>query len=118
MGSQNLTVNLLEWLPVEERRQGFVELEQKFDAHIERFNDFENEVRDQWSALYDLLEGPELRHLDGTRYRTGGLIADIKDIRKQMANGGVKVKLSPGMWTVLASMVAGIFGILASLIAG
>ncbi len=93
------------------------EINAKLDAHIERFTEFEGIVTAQWSDLLDILEGPEQRSLDGSVERSGGVLEDIGDIKHQLSNGGVKVRLPVGVWAALIlAVVGGAFTIIAALV--
>ena len=112
----------------EERRKGHVDLEkafqdhvglslqvqQKFQAHVDRFDQFED-------SLLTVIAGPE----DSlTGIREGGMRGDIGELKlavKRMeykeSNGGVNAKIKFSLWqkTILASMpfiTVGVFALL------
>jgi len=93
------------------------EINTKLDAHIERFTEFEGMVAAQWSDLLEILEGPEVKRLDGSTKRSGGVLDDLSDIKHQLSNGGVKIKLPAGVWAAIGvAIVSGMFTVAAAVI--
>ena len=89
----------------------------KLDEHIERFNEFETHANERWDQLLHILEGPEIRHLDGTVERVGGVLNEVRDIKTVLANGGVKIKLPVGVWAaIVVAVVSGMFTVAAAVI--
>jgi len=93
------------------------EINTKLDSHIERFTEFEEMVAGQWFDLIEILEGPEIRRLDGSTERTGGVLDDLSDIKHQLSNGGVRIKLPVGVWAAISvAIVSGLFTVVAAVV--
>ena len=109
-------------MTTDERRNGngrrdADELTAKLDEHIQRFDKFETHANERWDQLLHILEGPEIRHLDGSIERSGGLLDEIKDINAVIANGGVRIKLPPAVWGAIGvAVISGLFTIAAAVI--
>jgi len=87
------------------------------DEHIERFNEFEIHSNERWDQLLHILEGPTIRHLDGTVERIGGVLDEIRDIKTVLANGGVRIKLPVGVWAAITvAVISGVFTVAAAVI--
>jgi hypothetical protein len=99
-----------------EKREGFIDLEQKLDTHIERFDSFEEDLLTVIAGHKDPL----------TKQRTGGMRGEIGQMRMaqqrfevQASNGGINTKWS--FWQkvvvgVAPFLVGGGFAIVTSLI--
>jgi len=89
----------------------------KLDDHIERFEKFETHANERWDQLLHILEGPEIRHLDGSVERDGGVLKEVRDINAIIANGGVRIKLPVGVWAAITvAVISGLFTIAAAVI--
>jgi len=120
----------------QDRRSDDLTLAQKLDSHIERFDTFvdvlstgrmklpsgktmletveeHGEIQASQSRIYDVLMGPELLQPDGSLIRDTdqGLVAKVDRIDHTLTNGGVRVKLPPGLWVLLAAITTGMFGV-------
>lgn len=66
------------------------------------------------TAFYETMLGP-VDHL-GNRKLQEGMVHKVDYVYKKLANGGIQVKLSPGLWALLLTVVAGIFSIGAAIV--
>jgi len=109
-------------MTTEDRRDGngrrdTDELTVTLNEHIDRFNAFETDANKRWDQLLHILEGPEIRHLDGSVERVGGVLQEIRDINKVIANGGVRIKLPVGVWAAITvAVISGVFTVAAAVI--
>lgn len=109
---------------MDERRSDYVDLDEQFtslESSISsldsRLSEFEQKAERQWDFLADLLEGAPVRHFDNTVSREGGLIREIDAIRRQLNNGGVRVKLPIGAWVaIVVASIGGFATIISALI--
>lgn len=91
----------------------------RFDEHLAHFERFEQNANEQWAELMDVLEGPQVKHLDGTVVRTGGVLDQINQIDKRLSNGGIKIKIPAGAWiAIVVAVIAGLFQIGTALVGG
>lgn len=101
----------------EERRSGYIDISGELAEHIAEFKNFEKKVDSNWEDLTDMLEGKKVTHLGGVQQREGGLLADIDTIKKQLANGGVRIRLPAMAWgAIWVALIAGVFQIVNTLI--
>ncbi len=116
-------------------------LSDKLDSHIEDFNELKdvlmtgdfvlpsgitaNEAVEEHASIHeangrilDVLMGPEVEQMDGTKRRDEslGLVAKVDRIDNRLVNGGVKVKIPPGMWVLMAGIVGGLATLIAAMI--
>ncbi len=123
------------------RRSEDQSLSGKLDDHIEDFNEFKsvlltgefvlpsgitaNEAVEEHAALHDgqdrildVLMGPEVEQMDGTKLRNKslGLVAKVEQIDNRLINGGLKVKLPAGLWALLAVITSSVAGIIITMI--
>lgn len=95
---------------VEERRNGLVDLEDKLDTHIQRFETFEED-------LLTVIAGP----IDPlTKQRNGGMRGqlgqqglDVAELRYQADNGGVNARVKLTVPQMVALALVAIPGLLA-----
>ncbi len=124
-----------------DRRLDDQNLAKKLDSHIERFDEFaavlasgemmlpngktmletvqeHGDLQDGQTRIYDVLMGPNLKQMDGTQRRDKeqGLVGKVEKIDHTLSNGGVRVKLPPGLWVLLATITTVIGGIGVALI--
>ena len=100
----------------EERRNGLVELEQRVDDHITRFDKFEEDLLTVIAGPKDALTG---QRTGGMRTEQGRILLAQERFEYQAANGGINTKWS--FWQKMAVvvtpfLVGGGFGIATSLI--
>ena len=125
----------------QDRRMDDQTLAQKLDSHIERFDVFVDVLKSGEMVLpngktmletvaehgdlqagqartYDVLMGPEVEQPDGSlkRDKKAGLMGKVEKIDLTLSNGGVRVKLPPGLWVLLAAITTGLFGVGVALI--
>jgi len=109
-------------MTTEDRREGNGrrmddEFTAKLDDHIVRFNEFEVDANNRWDQLLHILEGPEIRRLDGSVERDGGVLKEVRDINAIIANGGVRIKLPVGVWgAIIVAVLSGIFTVVAAVV--
>jgi len=126
-----------------DRRVDDQTLAQKLDSHIARFDDFvevlasgemvlpdgktmletvaeHGDLKAGQARTYDALMGPQVKQMDGTvrRDKEQGLMGKVEKIDMTLSNGGVRVKLPPGLWVLLAAITTGLFGVGIALIQG
>ena len=119
-----------------DRRLDDQTLAQKLDSHIERFDDFVNvlasgemvlpngktmletvqehgDLQEGQVRIYDVLMGPNVEQMDGTlrRDKKNSLVGKVEKIDSTLSNGGVRVKLPPGLWVLLATITTVLGGI-------
>ncbi len=119
-----------------DRRMDDQTLAQKLDSHIELFDEFvgvlksgemmlpngktmletvqeHGDLKAGQARTYDVLMGPEVLQMDGTtkRDKKQGLMGKVEKIDNTLSNGGVRVKLPPGLWVLLATITTGLFGV-------
>ena len=55
--------------------------------------------------------------MDGSVERVGGVLQEIRDINKVIANGGVRIKLPVGVWAAITvAVISGVFTVAAAVI--
>jgi len=123
------------------RRSDDQSLAGKLDDHIEDFNELKsvlltgefvlpsgitaNEAVEEHVALHDgqdrildVLMGPEVEQMDGSKLRNKslGLVAKVEQIDNRLVNGGLKVKLPAGLWALLIAITSSLAGIIIAMI--
>ena len=93
----------------EDRRADDATLASAFEVHVERYNAFE-------ARIDEGLLGPQELQMNGEYVRKGGLVDDVEEIKKALKNGGVKIRIPPGVWALLGIIVTAVGGIAIALI--
>ena len=75
-----------------------------------------DQLEQNQEKFFDVLLGPKDRW--GERETEKGMEAIVQRIDRTLSNGGVRVKLPPGLWLLLAAITTGLFGVGIALIQG
>ena len=94
----------------EERRDGLIKLERKLDDHIERFEDFEEDLLTVIAGPKDALTG---QRTGGMRGQLGQQGQDVAHLTYKADNGGVNAKVKLTVPQMVALALVSIPGLIA-----
>ena len=66
-------------------------------------------LEENQEKVFDVLIGP--KDTWGVRDKEKGLQGTVTRIDETISNGGIRVKLPPGLWVLLAAITTGLFGV-------